>query len=108
MAGRVEELLDASGAKLEFIACGGAEDLHAVAGRNDESFTNDVAVDELAQATGTRFVVEGKSLADLYRSCFVIDSDENDGHFFSHKNHKLKFRVQALACLPNNSLKAEL
>jgi hypothetical protein len=39
----------------------------------------------LAQAGGARFVVEGESLADLYRSCFVIDSDENDGHFFSHE-----------------------
>jgi hypothetical protein len=29
----------------------------------------------LAQASGTRFVVEGESLADFHRSCLVVDSD---------------------------------
>src|SRR5689334_23545275 len=88
LAGRVEKLSDAFGAELELIARGCAENFDAVAGRDDQSFTNDVTVDELTQATGARFVVKGESLADLYRSCFVIDSDENDGHLFSHKRHK--------------------
>src|SRR5689334_24543451 len=84
-AGCVEKLCDAFGAELELIAGGRAENFDAIAGRDDQSFTNDVAVDELAQAHGARFVVKGESLADLYRSGFVIDSDENNGHFFSHK-----------------------
>src|ERR1051325_2071541 len=80
MAGRVEKLRDASKAKVELVGGGGAEDLDAVARGNNQSFTNDVAVDESAQAIGTRFVVESESLADLDRSCLVIDSDKEDGH----------------------------
>src|SRR5215813_13530053 len=85
VAGGVEELRDAFRAELELIAGGGAENLHAIAGRDDQSFAHDVAVDELAQTTGAGFVVKGESLADLYRSCLVIDSDEKNGHMFSHK-----------------------
>ena len=83
--GGVEKLSDTSSAKLELVCRSCAEDLDAIASRDDQSFTQEVAVDELAQSNGARFVVEGESLADLYRSSFVIDSDENDGHFFSHK-----------------------
>src|SRR3954452_1156881 len=85
VAGRVEKLGDAFGAELELIAGSRAENLDAITGRDDQSFTHDVAVDELAQPRGAGFVVEGESFADLDRSGFVIDSDENDGHFFSHK-----------------------
>src|SRR6476469_3802495 len=104
VTGRVEKLSDAFGAEIELIVRGCTEDLDAVAGRDDQSFAYDVAVDELAQSRGARIVVEGESFADFYRSGFVIDSDENNGHFFSHKKaqkaQNLKFRVQALACSP--------
>ena len=67
VSGRVEKLCDTFRAELDLIARGRAEDLDAIAGRDDQSFTNDVAVDELAQAGSTRFVVESESFADLYR-----------------------------------------
>jgi hypothetical protein len=76
MSGRVEKLLNASDAEIELVAGGGAEDLDAVASGNDQSFANHIAVDELAQSIGAHLVVEGESLADLDRSCFVIDSDK--------------------------------
>src|SRR5690349_4987336 len=89
-AGRVEKLRDAFGAELELIARSCAEDLDAIAGRDDQSFTDDVTVDELAQACGARFIVEGESFADLYRSSFVIDSDEKNGHFFTQESFHAK------------------
>jgi hypothetical protein len=85
LAGRVEKLGDTVCAKLDLIAGCGADDFDAIASRDDQPFTHDLAVDELAQATGAGFVVERESLADLYRSGLVIDSDEKNGHLFSHK-----------------------
>src|SRR6185437_908128 len=94
-AGRVEKLGDPFGAELELIGGGRAENFDAIAGRDDQSFTNDVAVDELAQAHGARFVVEGESLADLYRSGFVIDSDEKNRHFLITKENLLENMISA-------------
>src|SRR5215203_6133945 len=80
VAGGVEELSYTCGAELELVARSCAEDLDAIAGRDDQSFTHDFAIDELAQTIDARFVIEGESLADLYRSCLMIDSDEKNGH----------------------------
>ena len=80
VAGSVEKLSDAFGAEVELIVRGRAEDFDAIARGDDQSFTHDLAVDELAQATRAGLVVKGESFADLYRSCFVIDSDEKNGH----------------------------
>src|ERR1043165_3204083 len=93
VARRIEKPGNAFRAELELIAGGRTENFNTIAGRDDQSFTNDVAIDELAQAHGARFVVESESFADLYRSGFVIDSDEKNGHVFSHKTHKGSKRV---------------
>jgi len=85
LARRVEKLCDSICAKLDLIGCRGADHFDAITSRDDQSFTHDVAIDELAQSAGARFVVEGESLADLYRSGLVIDSDEKNRHLFSHK-----------------------
>src|SRR6185369_2267836 len=83
MAGRVEEVLELSRSKFQLLSRSRAENLHAITSRNDQTLAHDLAVDETAQTVRARRVVEGESFADLYRSCFVIDSDEKYGHLLN-------------------------
>ena len=46
----------------------------------------DLGMHDSTEEQGMRAGLE--SFADLDRSGFVIDSDEKNGHFFSHKRHK--------------------
>src|SRR6185503_126872 len=77
---RDEEVRELSRPKLQLLGRSCTENLDAVTSRNDQAFAHDLAVDEMTQTRRARLVVERESFADLYRSCFVIDSDEKYGH----------------------------
>src|SRR5687767_2427746 len=83
VAGRIEKLRYASGSQVDLVGRHRAQDLHAVAGRDDQSFTHNVAVDETAQSRRARRIVEREPFAHLDRSCLVIDSDQDYRHWFS-------------------------
>ena len=58
------------------------QNLHAIARRDDQPLAHDLAVNERAQTVGARLVGERESLAHLDGCRLVVESDENDGHYF--------------------------